>query len=418
MDNANLFRKAAVERLQSPDQLDQLVDVASPKAWIALIALCALLGLGIVWSVVGVLPTKVNAQGLLIKTGGVFNIFSLGSGPVSAVLVKEGDEVQADQIVAKIEQPELTRQVANLRAELLELRAQHVQITSYTSRDSTVRGDSQTLRRQQLASQIQFSEQQIQAMRDQVANQEALLERGLVTRQTILQTRSQLFSAQDQLERSKSDLQQLSVGELSMRGDHDREIARSQLMVNDTARRLQLAEAQLELVANVKSPSAGRILEVKVRPGDVIGQGGAMASLQMNEQTAGLEALIYVPSSDGKNIQPGMAVQISPSSAPRQEFGFIKGSVTFVSQFPATMETMTRVLGNARMAEGLSSAGPPFAVYVQLEKGAGASRFAWSSPKGESLEVNSGTPCTATITVRNRHPIALVIPLIREYAGL
>ena len=54
----NLFRKAAIERLQSPDQLNQLVDVASPRAWISLIALCALLGVGIVWSVVGVLPTK------------------------------------------------------------------------------------------------------------------------------------------------------------------------------------------------------------------------------------------------------------------------------------------------------------------------------------------------------------------------
>jgi HlyD family secretion protein len=147
--------------------------------------------------------------------------------------------------------------------------------------------------------------------------------------------------------------------------------------------------------------------------------GHAVASLQTADSETGLQALIYVSSNDGKRVAQGMEVQISPSSAPREEYGFIRGRVNYVSQFPSTPEAMLRVLGNSRLAETLAGQGAPFAVYAELTRdpdpGAG---FVWSSPKGEALLVNSGTPCTAMVTVENRRPIDLVIPLIRKYLGL
>ncbi|MGA1194869.1 MAG: hypothetical protein ACO36I_00070 [Candidatus Latescibacterota bacterium] len=38
-----IFRQAALDRLSSPDQLDQLMRVTTPKGWIALMALCSVL---------------------------------------------------------------------------------------------------------------------------------------------------------------------------------------------------------------------------------------------------------------------------------------------------------------------------------------------------------------------------------------
>ena len=38
-----IFRKVALERLSSPEQLDQLMQVTSPKGWLALAGLGALL---------------------------------------------------------------------------------------------------------------------------------------------------------------------------------------------------------------------------------------------------------------------------------------------------------------------------------------------------------------------------------------
>src|SRR6185437_4960607 len=147
--------------------------------------------------------------------------------------------------------------------------------------------------------------------------------------------------------------------------------------------------------------------------------GAALASLQLTDSSAVLQALIYVSPSDGKNVKEGMEVQISPSSAPREEYGFINGKVTYVSQFPATPEAMVRVLGNSRLAEQLGGQGAPFAVYAELIRKPGShDGFSWSSPKGEAIAINSGTPCSATVTVQTQRPISLVIPLFRQYTGL
>lgn len=419
MNQSALFRRSAIERLQSPEQLDQLMEVTQPFGWIALVALCALLVLGIGWGVFGTIPTKVKAQGILIRTGGVFNIFGLGAGPVQAVYVKEGDEVKVGQVVARIEQPDLAAQVENAKAQLAEQQRQHDQLTSYSRKDTALRSDTTTLRRQQLQATIDFSQKQITALNDQLASQEALLARGLTTRSVVMQTQSQIFSAQNQLEGARNELQQLSLTQLTTTSDRERQIAASQLAINDARRRLELAEGQLEQASVVKSPYAGRILELKVRQGDVVSAGSPLASLQLDDPSAALQALIYVSPSDGKNVKDGMDVQISPSSAPREEYGFMNGTVTYVSQFPATPEAMVRVLGNQALAQQLAGQGAPFAVYAELIRKPGSrDGFSWSSPKGEAIAVNSGTPCSATITVQNQRPIELVIPIFRQYTGL
>ena len=65
-----LFREAALERLSSPEQLDQQLQVTSPKGWIALVAMWVLLAAVIAWSVLGRVYTKEEGQGILVTAGG------------------------------------------------------------------------------------------------------------------------------------------------------------------------------------------------------------------------------------------------------------------------------------------------------------------------------------------------------------
>lgn len=62
-----LFRQQALDKLSSPEQLDQLLDVVGPKGWLALLVLFALLLGGGVWSVFGELPSRVEGRGILLK---------------------------------------------------------------------------------------------------------------------------------------------------------------------------------------------------------------------------------------------------------------------------------------------------------------------------------------------------------------
>ena len=59
-----VFRQVALERLASPDQLDELMPVTSARAIWALAALGAVLVVTIAWSVVGSIPSEVQGQGI------------------------------------------------------------------------------------------------------------------------------------------------------------------------------------------------------------------------------------------------------------------------------------------------------------------------------------------------------------------
>jgi HlyD family secretion protein len=162
------------------------------------------------------------------------------------------------------------------------------------------------------------------------------------------------------------------------------------------------------------------VLEVQVNRGAFVNRGTGLFTLQLDEGAGEqLEAVFYVPSKDGKYVLPGMEAQISPLSAPREEFGFILGNVTYVSAFPATRAGMMRVLANDVLVQSMSREGAPFAAYAALiPNPAQPGSYRWSSPKGETVKVGSGTPCIVTITVREQRPIELVIPFLREKAGL
>ena len=83
-----IFRKVALERLSSPEQLDQLVPLTSPIGWAAVVAIAAILAAAIGWSIFGTLPTSVQGSGILVSRGGhVFDAMS----PVSGTLITVAD---------------------------------------------------------------------------------------------------------------------------------------------------------------------------------------------------------------------------------------------------------------------------------------------------------------------------------------
>jgi len=77
------------------------------------------------------------------------------------------------------------------------------------------------------------------------------------------------------------------------------------------------------------------------------------------------------------------------------------------------------VLGNDQLAKTFASAGPPFTARVTLEVDPNSvSGYRWTSRKGAQLPLSAGTLCSAEVTVKQRAPITLVIPLLRELTGI
>src|SRR5262249_4912103 len=98
------------------------------------------------------------------------------------------------------------------------------------------------------------------------------------------------------------------------------------------------------LSSQLKSPAAGRVVETKKSQGDGVATGEGIAGLE--RESAEMEPVVYVTSTTGKQIKRGMEAQISPSTVKREEFGFMKGSVSYIGEYPVTPQAVQAVVAN------------------------------------------------------------------------
>jgi HlyD family secretion protein len=415
----DLFRKSALDKLSSPEQLDQLMSITSPRAWIALAALGGLLAAVLLWSVYGSVYTKLNGQGIIVKKGGVFNVVAMGTGIVTDIQdLAGGDAVQKGQVIARIAQPVLEEEVRSAEKILADYRRERERIRKFGDDDLGLQRKS--LEQQQATYRLvaKAREELIGSLERTLVQQADLRRDGLITQQRYEDVKQQLYAARQELEGAQNQLQQIAIQALGLENRNRERLRSIEERVLDAESRLEDARTRLELAGKVVSQYDGKVLEVMVSAGDMITENTPVASLEMAGKA--LEAVVYLPAhSEIKLVANGTAVQVSPGTVKREEYGFLLGRVASVSEFPATREGMTSLLKNEGLVEALSRQGPPIAVSVDLVPDpATASGYRWSSRAGARVQLSSGTSCTASVLVREQAPITLVIPLLKRFFGI
>lgn len=97
-----MFRRKALQRISSPEQLDRMVRVASPARWIALAALLAAVAAVLVWAFVATVPTTVRAAGYFLPEGGLQQLTAPVSGTVGDLSLKLGEHVSKGEKLATV----------------------------------------------------------------------------------------------------------------------------------------------------------------------------------------------------------------------------------------------------------------------------------------------------------------------------
>ncbi len=226
-----VFRKVALDRLASPEQLDQLMRVTDPRGWIALLSIAVVLATATVWGVIGSIPQNVSGVGILIKSGGVFDVAPLAGGRVMDVAVSVGDLVSEGQVVARIEQTELRDHLQELKATLANTREQRTQLIDHGTRGLALQIASLAKQRTALAQAIASSERTLAWYVEKIASQEKLVEEGLMTKQTLLTTRQQHDAERAKINDAQSQLSQIEVRESELEMKRQEESAGSQMKI-------------------------------------------------------------------------------------------------------------------------------------------------------------------------------------------
>ena len=268
----SLFRQEAMDKTLSPDELDLLMRVTSPRGWLALIALFALLAATVVWGIFGTVPIVLGGEeGVLLGGDSRHQVVSQTSGLVTDVRMETGDQVKDGQVLARVR----------------------------------LNDDSET---------------------------------------------------------------------------------------------------------DVVSLFNGRVDSVLIEKGMLLQRGQHVAVIKEGHEP--LQAFVFVPAQEGKQLKKGMQVQISPSTVKTQQYGYMQGEILSVSKFPVTEDEMFLLLENQSLVDTLSNHGDAqIEVRVKLLHGFSTpSGYKWSSSQGPPFAITRGTLCTASFVLGKQHPADLVLP--------
>ena len=101
-DRNSLFRREALASLNDIDELDRLVTVTHPRAWLTLVAVAALIIAAVVWASVGSLATTVSGEGILLRGGRSLSVITPSGGQLASIDVGLGDRITVGQKVATV----------------------------------------------------------------------------------------------------------------------------------------------------------------------------------------------------------------------------------------------------------------------------------------------------------------------------
>ncbi len=406
-----IFRESALDQLSSPDQLDQAMRVTSPRQWIALLACLGIIIMVIAWGIFGRIPSKIEARGILIKSGGIATILAGNKGQITTLYIEKDELIDKGQIVARLDQAELVDELNLARKKLEEMERQFWLHKRLKSREGVEGGAARVQQRHSLENDVETSERRIRAFVQQIGEEEKLAKRGLITREKMTATWKKLEGEEKNIKQCVSDVLRLTTEKVEEEIVEKSETFRLNSQIEDMKRDIFSMELRLDLFSKITSPFTGRVVDIQSGIGDLVQPGDQLITLEKaGKDVQDLELVLYVSPMDGKKVKNNMLVQISPSTVKREEYGYMIGMVTQVSTYPSSQKSMMQILNNKELVTMFSQGSAPVAIRANLIPAQSPSGFKWSSSQGPPLQITTGTLCTASITLRRRRPIFFVMP--------
>jgi HlyD family secretion protein len=418
-----LFREEALERLSSPEQLDQQLQVTSARGWIALTAIWALLAAIILWSFLGEVHTKEEGQGILVTRQGLSLVVAEGAGKLSKILVEVDDVIEGGDVVAHIDKRDLVVERDELRLQLDELEAQHAQHNDFDRAEEGEQTDLAEKETQRLEQIIEFSGQRLERLDRRRRTVQDLVDQGSMTDIDVDKVDEEIEEARLDREKARLEIEQLVARNREAHFRRERERLKRVFQISELEGRIKVLDSRLQHESMVVSDVAGKVVELRAAEQTTIEKGDHILLLDLEpegSESGKLEAILYVSAATGKRINEGDKVHISPSTVKREEHGSMEGTVSFIAETPTGQLAMMAVLNDEQMVERFTQQfGLPLMTRVDLIADRNTpSGYKWTSADGPPGEISAGTLCTGTVTVETQRPIELVIPMIKKKLGM
>ncbi len=441
-----MFRKKILEKMSTPDSLDQLLVVVTPKSELTLGALAATLVVTIVWSCVAEIPVTVDGQGILLEPRSIRTIQAPSSGNITDLLHLVGDQVKAGEVIARIDQSEMARPLEQQVARYLSTRRFNTRVLEQAARKRDLelelntqgldanRRDIETLQKLRTkvgaqldavnalqALELAKSRQLLQKLKAantrQLANVTALVDEGVVSVSRLMGAEASVADIEgrigeldirikqtemSKLESEQRDLklgqeltaleatrQQLTIRRQQIQQEYEVEEQRKRQELEEMAASIRLTREKLHRLGSVRSPYAGKILEVTISVGQHVSGGGRVAMLHTEAQ------------------HPVQRLELAPDTAGGTFVLLVEGHETGPLPYNASSEQVLAALlalppvkaqGGKIAATGRLPQEPIDFRFVEPPTRPGASEFLDLAVKDADLYSDDEVPAFASIT--------------------
>lgn len=403
------------EHVSSPEQLDQAITVINHHGWISLVALGVLLVAAIIWGIYGRIPEKVNGSGLLINSSELMSVTYNYGGTIRNVFLSNGQDVHKGQVIARIEREDLLENIQIATQRLSNLQQTYDTTTPLINRQADMTDDMLAKSESDFRSQIENVSRQIETAKRKEKNMKELFDDGLITEMEYLEAHKEVLSMEMQKQSAEQQLLNAGVNRVRTSTESKQEKMNLQHQIAEAKKQLEIERKNYQIATKIVSPVSGKIYEISVARGSYVPPGSTVAIVEPISSDGGtLQAVMYFPVKDGKRIKRGMNIAVIPSTIKQEEYGYIQGIVTSVSDFPVSPQYLQTVMQNPALAQGFA-ADPPIEVKISMvtdpttETG-----FHWSSSRGPNDTLTPGIPTTGFVIVRSQRPIEMIVPLIKK----
>jgi HlyD family secretion protein len=421
-EHRQIYRQAALDRLGSPERLDRPGRLVGGMGWQALALLVAAMCAALVWVATASAPIRISAPGIVLPDGGLVEIVAGTEGQVDTLSLAAGQQVAEGEAVAVFARTDLQRDLENALAELADAQARHAELAAFYAQSDGRNAEAEDDRLATIAQTQSLVERRRTLLEEKIESLQGLIEQRIIVRDRVIDAELDLSNARERLSVLDDETKLIALRRLERQSEQSLALIDEKLKVDQLERQVQRLQARLADEQVVRSAHAGRVVEVRVNRGDVVTAETPLATLApIGADGSGepdIFGLLFVPPADGKRITAGMRVELEPSTARREEYGYILGEVTEVSPVPVTNEGMRRALNNDQLVTQFSGSGAPFEVRVRfLRDPATPSGLAWSSSRGPQAPIQSGTLATARIVVDHVPLVSLAAPGLRRWVG-
>jgi HlyD family secretion protein len=407
----NIFREEALEKLASPEQLDQLLIVTNRKMWISMLTIGVFLLLLGVWSVFGSIAIPIQGKTILVSQGGLIDIQTLRSGTVSRVNSFEGDIVSEGQVLAVV-----TNQELELKGDVIDkkIERQRKFLGDEINRIQREKTSLMKSLEEQLAlaeSQLQDNKSDVLSRKESLKSKEYLYSQGLLSKSSLQDAKNlitRLQSAEATIKSSIARLNEQLAKEYNVGA-----VEQQTKILDDLVAQREVVELQKQQ-GYVRSSVSGRVVSMFKDIGNYVQTSERLYVIESASEASHI-FYAYVNINEGKKIKLGTVAQIDVSTVRKDEYGSILGRVTQVSQYAVSADAVMNVIRNKGLVAylmGGSSAMTEVRIQPSLNPDS-PSGFLWTSGLGPNKKITTGTVGMMQAIIEDIRPLYYIIPVWR-----